>query len=124
MITNLYAGDNHTACPEPTAQGPCMYYGFALTDTATLTFATTWDGSPADSTRIVTFACVSPFSAVTCNATAFEAADTVTKKRPKSVKFKFPAGNHLFIIERRNTATVTPDPATPPKNIRVTITRN
>ena len=127
MITNLYAGDNHTACPEPTAQGPCMYYGFALTDTATLTFATTWDGSPADSTRIVTFACASPFSAVTCSATAFEAADTVTKKRPKSVKFKFPAGNHLFIIERRNTAATTPTPpgpTTPPKNIRVTITRN
>ena len=104
-----------------------MYYGFALTDTATLTFATNWDGSPADSTRIVTFACVSPFSAVSCNATAFEAADTATQKRPKSVKFKFPAGNHLFIIERRNTAATTatpPAPTTPPKNIRVTITRN
>ena len=104
-----------------------MYYGFALTDTATLTFATNWDGSPADSTRIVTFACVSPFSAVTCSAAAFEAADTVTKKRPKSVKFKFPAGNHLFIVERRNTAATTPTPpgpTTPPKNIRVTITRN
>ncbi len=127
MITTLYGGTNGGACVDPTAQAPCMFYQFTLADTSTIKFSVDWDGTPADSTRMTLIGCPAPYNAVTCLATP-EVRDTTSKKpfRPTKFTFKFAAGTHLIILERKSTATTGPPtgPTKAPRNFRWTITRS
>jgi len=131
MITNLFERDNKAVCPDASVagfQGPCMFYQFALTDTMTLKFVVDWDGTPADLTDLDIFACTAAaVQTAACgtspeSGTAGKQKSTATvAKRPEAFSFLFPAGTHFLVIERRTTFN--PTGTTPPRNVRVTITR-
>ena len=131
MITNLFERDNKTVCPDAAVsgfQGPCMFYQFTLADTMTIKFLVDWDGTPADLIDLDIFACTAAtVQGPSCgpspeSGTAGKQKSTTTvAKRPESFFFTFPAGTHFLVIERRTTFN--PTGTTPPRNVRVTITR-
>jgi len=131
MITNLFERDNKAICPDAAVtgfQGPCMFYQFTLADTMTIKFLLDWDGTPAELTDLDIFACTAAtVQTASCGTTpesgtaGKQKSTTTVAKKPESFFFTFPAGTHFLVIERRTTFN--PTGTTPPRNLRVTITR-
>ena len=127
MIVHMSSA-NSAVCPEVVTDGsvgPCVMFKFTLADTATFNFSTDWEGAATDP-DVDIYVC-SDTTVANFAAKCFESGTAgATGAKPQAIgNFKYPAGNHWFVIENfcAGDPTEKTCPGSPARNHFVTILR-